>query len=62
MSASTSARGDTDDILGRSRAEQAEPTRGALHTLVRTYDSWGLTIGRLGLGVIMLAHASQKMF
>ncbi len=60
--ASTSVRGDTDDILGRSRAEQAESSRGALHKLVRTYDTYGLTIGRLGLGLIMLVHSSQKMF
>ncbi len=62
MSASTSVRGDTDDILGRSRAEQAQPTRGALHALVRTYDTYGLTIGRLGLGAIMFVHSSQKVF
>src|SRR4051794_16449944 len=54
-------RGDTDDILGTSR-DEAMPTRGALYKLVRTYDTAGLTIGRLGLGLIMFAHASQKVF
>src|SRR3954467_12118206 len=54
-------RGDTDDIIGQPPA-QAMPARGALYKLVRTYDSVGLTIGRLGLGAIMFAHASQKVF
>ena len=58
---SPSLRGDTDDILGTTRGEQAESSRGALHQLVRTYDSVGLTIGRLGLGAVMFAHASQKV-
>jgi len=58
---SRSFRGDTDDIIGTSR-DEAMPSRGALYKLVRTYDTVGLTIGRLGLGAIMFAHASQKVF
>jgi putative oxidoreductase len=59
---SPSVRGDTDDILGTARREQSMPVHGALYKLVRTYDSVGPTIGRIGLGAIMFAHASQKVF
>ncbi len=58
---SPSAQSDTDDVLGTTR-DEAMPARSALHWLVRTNDSLGLTIGRLGLGAIMFGHAAQKVF
>jgi putative oxidoreductase len=62
MSATTRPfRGDTDDILGTPR-DEAMPVRGTLYKLVRTYDSVGLTIGRVGLGAIMFVHGAGKMF
>jgi putative oxidoreductase len=61
-SANPSLRGDTDDVLGRARAEVTAPNASLLNRLVRTDGRIAPTIARLGLGLVMLPHALQKTF
>lgn len=55
-------RGDTDDVIGTARGDVTVPNRSLLHRIVRTDARLAPTIGRLGLGLIMLPHALQKAF
>jgi putative oxidoreductase len=53
--------GDTDDVVGRARADLTMPAPSALQRLVETSDGVGPAIGRLGLGLVILPHALQKV-
>ena len=55
-------RGDTDDVLGQARSDVTAPNGSLLHRIVRTDARLAPTIGRLGLGFVMLPHALQKAF
>ena len=54
--------GDTDDVVGRSRASVATPPRSLLQRIARTDERLAPAIARLGLGVVILPHALQKVF
>lgn len=49
------------DVLGRERGEVIRPRRSLLHRLVDTDFRIDPTIARLGLGLVILPHALQKL-
>lgn len=52
---------DHDD-LGRARPGVTRPRRSLLHRIIDTDGRIELTIARLGLALVMLPHALQKLF
>jgi putative oxidoreductase len=54
--------GDTDDVVGRSRASVATPPRSLIQRITRTDERFAPAIARLGLGIVILPHALQKVF
>lgn len=51
----------TGDLLERGRREVTAPRQSAIQRLVHTEARTELTIARLGLGLVMLPHALQKL-
>ena len=60
--ANPSIRSDTDDVLGRARGDLTVPNHTLLTRLLRTSGRLAPTVARLGLGLVILPHALQKMF
>lgn len=51
---------DTDDVIGRARADMLEPGHSLLQRLVATDSRIAPAIARLSLGLVILPHALQK--
>ena len=51
---------DTDDVIGRARADMLEPGHSLLQRLVATDSRVAPAIARLSLGLVILPHALQK--
>lgn len=54
--------GDTDDVVGHSRAHALDPGRSVLHRLIATDATVHAMIARVVLGLVMLPHGLQKTF
>lgn len=52
--------GDTDDVIGHTRAHLVEPGRSAFQRFIATDARLAPALARLALGLVMLPHALQK--